>query len=87
MGFIMGDVKAIARNKKTKEMRLQVERERQAMMSAAYREVVAQMDAIYHVGNTDTALGLQTLDYMVIKETGKNIAQHRDALIARTGTK
>jgi Ni,Fe-hydrogenase I small subunit len=81
-GFIMGDVSAIARNKKAKEARLHVERERQAMMSAAYREVVAQMDAIYHIGNTDTALGLQTLDYMVIKETGRSIAQHRDALIA-----
>jgi hypothetical protein len=81
-GFVMVNLKNEARNTRAKELRDSLARERMAMMSAAYHEVVKQMNAIHHIENVDTALGIQTLDYAVIKATGRSIAQHRDELIS-----
>lgn len=78
----MVNLKNEARNKRAKELRESQEQERRAMMSAAYQEIVQQMNAIHHIENIDTELGLHMLDRAVQQATGKTIAIHRDELVA-----
>lgn len=81
-GFVMVDLKNEARNKRAKELRNSQARARMDMMRAAYQEIIEQMNAIHHVADINTPLGLQTLDRAVFMATGKTIAQHRDELVA-----
>lgn len=83
-GFVMGNLKTIARNQAAKEKRQADQRAYHEKMSSVYCDIIREMNQIHNVPDVDSPLGRQTIDYAVIAATGKSIAQHRDERIRQT---